>query len=264
MPQDERPRKHSPRAKNASPWIASANQAEEELDDLQQQLIAGVCQALDCEAGAFLLLRELQGELTVRKASVKGSIHLPVEMDRDAGLIEQSLRQKLSILVNDRDAIRAGFSPVIPHLPVNAFVAVPLWVDEIPFGAVVAINPNRGQFTKSDQDLLEHLALPLAHALFNLLRAQRQEMNTNGLETNIAQLTRSRNMLRTLFDNISLSIYIIDPQLQPDRRQPAARPALQPRPQSVGWAALLPGVLSARRAVRQLPCARNVERREKH
>lgn len=98
----------------------------------------------------------------------------------------------------------------LPDLPVENLICAPLLADEISLGVLQIINPQRD------------LKNPLIHSAFLLLvnslgawmvkeqQTTRLKITSAEMEARLWEITKSRNTLRTLFDSIPSSIYIID------------------------------------------------------
>jgi len=222
MSSEERSRKTTPRPKNphfspASPWMQSHplpgnDSAEVSVAELVQQLSLSVCQALDCEAGAVLLLNsQAQGELWVKKVHGKAAVRVQtVELDWSGGLLEKCIQQKQAARYDNPLVIQAGFTSILSPWKVTSLVCAPLATEEQVLGAVVGCNKVSGAFTLSDQIVLANMAFPITHAVVNLQRVQHIKNSSMLLESGVSQLTRSRDTLRALFDSIPISIYIVD------------------------------------------------------
>jgi len=98
----------------------------------------------------------------------------------------------------------------LPDLPIENLICAPLTTGETTLGVLQIINPQRD------------LKNPLVHSAFILLvnsltnwiikeqTATRLKITSAEMEARLWEITKSRNTLRTLFDSIPSSIYIID------------------------------------------------------
>jgi PAS domain S-box-containing protein len=98
----------------------------------------------------------------------------------------------------------------VKKIPTTNLVCVPIRSHSVSFGAVSLINPLDYPLDKADEFLLLWMISMLADHLYyaSMLR----EANSTGDELRVSrlQLINSRNALRSVFDNIPQSFYIID------------------------------------------------------
>ena len=90
--------------------------------------------------------------------------------------------------------------------PVRSILCAPLIIDKKHLGAIVFINP----ISDYDRKFLQVLIKGLANAVHTAEHNRQLVVNNADLEVNHWQILNSRNTLRTFFDNIPSSVYIID------------------------------------------------------
>lgn len=116
-------------------------------------------------------------------------------------------------ILQSKDNGYMAFHPEIdrlPDLPVENLICAPLLAENMSLGVLQIVNPQH------------NLRNPLIHSAFMLLinslaawmikeqQATRLKITSAEMEARLWEITKSRNTLRTLFDSIPSSIYIID------------------------------------------------------
>ncbi len=98
----------------------------------------------------------------------------------------------------------------LPDLPVENLICAPLAVGETTLGALQIINPQRDLKNPLIQSAFILLVNSLAAWMIKEQTATRLKITSAEMEARLWEITKSRNTLRTLFDSIPSSIYIID------------------------------------------------------
>ena len=103
----------------------------------------------------------------------------------------------------------AGFDRILfeeVNPPVRSVLFVPLVINTIDLGAIAFVNP----VSDYDVKFLQVLIKGLANTLHTAEHNRRLVVNNADLEASHWQVLNSRNTLRTFFDNIPSSVFIID------------------------------------------------------
>ena len=100
------------------------------------------------------------------------------------------------------------------YQPIHNLLCVPLVAKGQILGAIQVVNKNSGDYDLYDQELLTLEASTIANTIHNSRLIQQLRIANAELETNRWQLLNSQNILRTLFDSIPASIYIINRKYQ--------------------------------------------------
>jgi two-component system NtrC family sensor kinase len=96
----------------------------------------------------------------------------------------------------------------------KSFLGVPLVADGKVVGVVSVQNKKNAEFSEYDQMMLNSIANTIASLLFYLNSIKHLRVMNAHLEASRWELIRSRNTLRSLFDNLPDSLYIIDQNYQ--------------------------------------------------
>lgn len=130
----------------------------------------------------------------------------------EEGLIWQSIFSKKIVEVTDVQN-NSLFNPKFDGLPgvlVQSLIVIPLAADSHILGALTLINTLYSLTDNNRKDLLLAMTAALTNAMVNLNLFQQLKISNENLEVSRMELLNSRNTLRTLFDSIPASMYIID------------------------------------------------------
>ncbi len=151
--------------------------------------------------------------LLIKKSLADGDDWIyQVSIKPGKGLLGVCMQEHRSLVLN-QPVLDNRFDPEIDSIPgmeASSLILVPLSAPEQVTGVVELINHKEGGFTRGDQDLLEKLAESIAHLLRNIQMTEQLKVMNAHLEASRWELVRSRNTLRSLFDNLPDSFYIID------------------------------------------------------
>ncbi|HPH96540.1 MAG TPA: ATP-binding protein [Anaerolineaceae bacterium] len=183
------------------------------MDEVITRLVTGICNGLNCEAGTIALRDEGHEDMVVRKTLVIGSDWIyQVSLSSGEGVLGQCLESGAPLLLNEPEQDPRFSSKVdgIQGLQIYGFLGVPLRIDNQTAGVLALHNKLTGAFSPSDLHLLTLVANLVSNAIQNLKIIHKLRVLNANLEASRWELMRSRNTLRSLFDNIPESIYIID------------------------------------------------------
>lgn len=116
-------------------------------------------------------------------------------------------------LVHCDPAVEAGVDPVMfdgGRVAAEKVILAPLTVKEVNLGAMVFVNPEFDFDNKQQFKFLQLIVKGLATAIHAAERNRQLTVSNADLEATYWQILNSRNTLRTFFDNIPSSVYIID------------------------------------------------------
>ena len=176
-------------------------------DGLLDKILGQVCNVLDVEAAAvFLPSSDASIEIiawdSAASAGREAKRHrLPPghEAVRELVSIEKPARF-------DHPSVELQVSP----RPVRALLCAPLAHEGRSQGSLAVMNKCKGDFEKLDEELLVIIAGLLAQALHSQRAIQEMNEDAARLSASHAEMTRSRNTLRSLFDSMPAGLYIID------------------------------------------------------
>ncbi|MEW6503830.1 MAG: ATP-binding protein [Chloroflexota bacterium] len=205
----------------AEQWILQVHQFLNEIhlnspaSDIQQimaQFTAAARDLLNADDAALILTDHSNPTLAIKRRLGLGKIWSgQTSLRLEESLTRRALESRQ--ILQTRDNGYSSFHPEIdrlPDLPVESLICAPLLTDEMSLGVMQIINPQRD------------LKNPLLHSAFLLLinslaswmakeqQATRLKITSAEMEARLWEITKSRNTLRTLFDSIPSSIYIID------------------------------------------------------
>ena len=130
----------------------------------------------------------------------------------EEGLIWQSVFSKKIVEVTDVQK-NSLFNPNFDGLAgilVQSIIIIPLAADGQILGALTLINSLQPQMDNERKDLLLAMTAALSNAMVSFNLFQQLKISNENLKVSRMELLNSRNTLRTLFDSIPASMYIID------------------------------------------------------
>lgn len=182
-------------------------------ENTEIEIISGLCHLFHCEAGSLALRDGEQDTFVIKKTLTDGiDWAYQVGIQPGRGLTGVCMESGESFLTNDPESnslFQKEFD-TIPNLSARNMLIVPLKNEKYVAGILQLQNKKRGDFTIDDLSSLELLANTLVRLIENLRTTQELRIVNAHLEASRWELARSRNTLRSLFDNIPDSLYIID------------------------------------------------------
>jgi two-component system, NtrC family, sensor kinase len=182
-------------------------------EELETRLVRSLRDIFDCQAASIALTSDNPENLLIKKTLAEGDEWIyQVSIKPGRGLLGTCMLDHHPMIINQPE-LDTRFDPEIDSIPgvdATSLILVPLSAPEQVTGVVELINHKEGGFTRGDQDLLEKLAESIAHLLRNIQMTEQLKVMNAHLEASRWELVRSRNTLRSLFDNLPDSFYIID------------------------------------------------------
>jgi two-component system NtrC family sensor kinase len=128
-------------------------------------------------------------------------------------LLCSSMAEEMSLIEYDDFAPDPTHDPVLcdPVLsPIHKLILAPLRANTTNLGAIVFLNPSFDLNNSDRFRFLQVIVKALANAIHTAARNQQLIVSNADLEATYWQILNSRNTLRTFFDNIPSSVYIVD------------------------------------------------------
>lgn len=183
--------------------------------DFQQvtaQFTAAARNLMNADDAALILTDHVNPGLAIkRRLGVGRAWSGQISLRLEESLTRRALESRQ--ILQSKDNGHMAFHPEIdrlPDLPVENLICAPLLAENMSLGVLQIINPQYD------------LRNPLIHSAFLVLinslttwmikeqQATRLKITSAEMEARLWEITKSRNTLRTLFDSIPSSIYIID------------------------------------------------------
>ncbi|HEX7555665.1 MAG TPA: ATP-binding protein [Leptolinea sp.] len=182
-------------------------------EELETRLVRSLRDIFNCQAASIALVSDTPESLLIKKTLSDGDDWIyQVSIKPGKGLLGVCMEERRPFIIN-QPVLDSRYDPEIdsiPNVEATSLTFVPLSAPEQVTGVVELINHREGGFTRGDQDLLEKLAESIAHLLRNIQMTEQLKVMNAHLEASRWELVRSRNTLRSLFDNLPDSFYIID------------------------------------------------------
>jgi len=198
---------------NAIQLLAKINDPRVDQQESEDRFLAGLHTIFDNEY-AILLLTDTEGGPTAERKLLTTSNSVPVidKVEFSSGVLFQSY-QDLKLI--NWSAAKGKVNPAIdvPNgIQANSIACAPLVYQSQLFGILAIGNFPAGSFGDDAQAVFVHLLDSLAARMQSTKLIQELETSNSDLSSSQQQLLYSRNTLRTLFDNIPESFYIVDDQ----------------------------------------------------
>ena len=156
-----------------------------------------------------------------------------VRFNVDQGIAGWVVRTGQPALVNDVRADPRWFAQpdALTGFTTRSILAFPLKARDKSIGVIELINKMQGVFTVRELELLDSIANSVAGAIENARLFGELNKAYQGLARTQSQIIESRNTLRTVFDGIDDSIYILgeDLSIKALNRSAAAEMGVEPR-----------------------------------
>ena len=156
--------------------VTDAALAHLELDELLDELLARIRDALDADTAAILLLDEERHELAARAAvGLEEEVERGIRIPLGRGFAGRIAAERRPIVVEDIDQADI-FNPILREKGIKSLLGVPLVVEGVLLGVLHVGSLHRRDFTSEEVDLLQivadRAAVAIGHA--RLFAAERQ------------------------------------------------------------------------------------------
>jgi two-component system, NtrC family, sensor kinase len=183
------------------------------LDEIEMKMAGGVKVLMNCEAVSIAISDQGRDEILVKKTLIAESEWIyQVGLRQGEGLLGTCLMSKQAFLSN-QPTKEEGFLESIDatsNLSIKSIIAIPLFSGLEVVGILACENKKDREFLPSDIHLLEVVGKMVIGPLTSVRMIQQLQVINAHLEASRWELIRSRNTLRSLIDNLPVSLYIID------------------------------------------------------
>ncbi|KAA3648369.1 MAG: GAF domain-containing protein [Chloroflexi bacterium] len=189
-----------------------------EFDEIQTMMVTSLRRAMDVDAAAIVLLQENDEAKSGTKILVGRSSEETFyeAINREPSLMEKCIEENKVLLVNDIKG-NQDFNPYVDgsnFIDIRSMLCSPLTINQRNFGALFVYNKRVGHFNSLDEDFLASMATAIANMQQNMQLIRQLTLANANLVANRWELLHSRNTLRSLFDSIPMSMYIVDHKYQ--------------------------------------------------
>jgi two-component system, NtrC family, sensor kinase len=182
-------------------------------EELEMRIVRGLQDIFNCQTASIALISPKPEELLIKKTLTGNPDWIyQVSIKPGDGLLGACVVNRQPVVIN-QPVLDEKFNPEIDSIPgveATSLVLVPLFAPDQVNGVLELMNHQEGGFTRWDLELLQRLAESIAHLLRNIQMTEQLKVMNAHLEASRWELVRSRNTLRSLFDNLPDSFYIID------------------------------------------------------
>jgi two-component system NtrC family sensor kinase len=193
--------------------IAASLNNPYQKEESELEMMAGLCQLFNCEAGSLAIWDDQQDSFLIKKTYTTGpSWAFQVGIQPDRGLVGECMKTNRLILANhpESNPLYQKDVDAFPTLRAQNLLIAPMIKDGGLVNGIIALQNKQGGFSEEDVTNLRHLTNTLSRLISNQRTNQQLRIANAHLEASRWELVRSRNTLRSLFDNIPDSTYIID------------------------------------------------------
>lgn len=203
-----------------------------ETDWVLQLTMQEVQELFRVEKCSLLLVDEQTNELFFQVA-LGTQPDQKIRFNVNEGIAGWVVRTGQPALVNDVRADPRWYSQpdTVTGFTTRSILALPLKARDKTIGVIELINKLQGVFTEQELELLDSIANSVAGAIENARLFGELNKAYQGLARTQSQILESRNTLRTVFDGIDDSIYILgeDLRIKALNRSAADEMGLEPR-----------------------------------
>jgi len=193
--------------------IISGFNPKHTLDEAQMLLVSALRESFSCEAGSITIVDRKNPDMIIKKSLTKGKDWIyQVSVRPNEGLLGECLQTGKSVISNNpqNDERYKETIDSTPGFKACSILFVPLSNEGEVLGAIGFQNKKSGNFTPYEQQLVNTIAKVIVNSFISLQTIQEARVQSAHLEASRWELVRSRNTLRSLFDNLPDSLYIID------------------------------------------------------
>jgi len=184
-----------------------------EVDGILVAAMQGVWELFRIEVASIALMDfDTPGRFTLVPLTGEPGRREQFDLAQTSGIIAECLQHRATALVEDVSK-DPRFNPeidVVSGFETRSMLCVPLLARERTLGAIVLINKLNGVFSKHDFDLLATFSASLSAALANAKLFHELSASNRDLQASRLEISRSRNRLLALVDNLDDELYIVD------------------------------------------------------
>jgi two-component system, NtrC family, sensor kinase len=182
------------------------------LEDCQELILKGLFQLFGNEYSILLLTDSQGGTKATKKSVKKGRSTVKSEtVELSSGILFQCYQdlKTIDMVVNSKTSVNPAIDG-IESVDVQSITCAPLIYQSQLFGILAVGNSPHTPLNKYNRSIFSMLLDTLASRTYSTKLIEQLEDSNNDLLVTEQQLINSRNTLRTLFDNIPESFYIIN------------------------------------------------------
>ena len=192
--------------------LTKLNNPQLSLAEYETEFLKGLIELLDADYSLLLRTDDQGGSRARRKAALRqGGEVVEEDVLFEQGILYESYDQLkiMEYTAGEKGDINAAVD-VPAGVTLHNLIALPLMYQTRLFGILAVGNSSGFPFDRSNQDVILHLAGVLSAHIHSVELILNLEESNDSLLLSQEQLLNSRNTLRTLFDNIPESFYIVD------------------------------------------------------
>jgi PAS domain-containing protein len=191
--------------------VAAALRTDVDFTETQHHVIKEACRLFRAETAQLVQFDPDNCKLIIKSNSTRARLVQPVQHALEPGLISQAIEDSRIIALTDveapqlQSAHRRHLRQKSANTDDRAAVHAPR-----KFRRADPVQPRSIRALRLSSGIALHLAAALANAIHNAQRLMQFKIINADLEASRLELLHSRNTLRALFDNLPVSIYIVD------------------------------------------------------
>lgn len=194
--------------------IVTISDSNFELSEVQLQIAKAVQEIFACHAVVFAFIDFRQGDILLKKILIEHADEwlYQVSLSSKEGIIGEVIQCGKSFLSNYPESQSEYCNAIdgIPGKQLGAILCVPMKIEGKINGVIELINFSDQGFNSQDEHLLLSIVSIIVSVLHNIQQVYELRILSAELEANGWELIRSRDILRSLFDNMPSSVYIVD------------------------------------------------------
>jgi len=192
--------------------ISAVQSSENDINTLQRAVLQGLREIFESEDALLILLDDDNPRMAIKKQLGMGDNWVErSSLDIENTPVHRAIKE-LRCIQEDLVASQNYLSWLnsTAGVKVHSILCAPLVTNRCVIGAVVLLNPELDCSAAFRNSLLAQLTATLANAIYTSRQMLNLKISIADLEASRWEIVNSRNTLRTLFDSIPSSVYIID------------------------------------------------------
>ncbi len=197
---------------NALQAISAVQSGENDINILQRSVLLGLRDIFESDDSLLILLDDDNPRMAIKKQLGMGDNWVErSSLDIENTPVYRSIKEGRCIQEDllTTQSILPWLNSTI-NLKVHNILCAPLITNHCAIGAIVLLNPKLDCSDPFRKSLINQTTAVLANAIYTSRQMLNLKISIADLEASRWEIVNSRNTLRTLFDSIPSSVYIID------------------------------------------------------
>ncbi len=184
-----------------------------DVGDIEHEVITSIEQALDVNSVSIVIHSHGNESIVEVFSKLKSNGEIFINtVNLKKSIVSECLNSGKSILIEnllENPYYNYSIDGLVDE-DANSLLCVPIVIEDVVIGSIVCRRVERTGFSINDKRQLEAIAVLVSNLLAKKLKVKQLAISNANLIANRWEVQRSRDVLRTLFDNLPIKMYIID------------------------------------------------------